>query len=61
MEIVKSIAARPQLVLWREVALTQVHDLEAPVNPSAFADGKPQVCGQGLEQICLASTIAASG
>jgi hypothetical protein len=46
---------------WREVAISYVPNLEVPVTPSAFADGAAKVCSHGLEEICLASSVATSG
>ena len=46
---------------WRASEIGQVQHLEIPMTPSAFANGTPRVCDQGLEEICLASTVVASG
>lgn len=48
-------------VKWREVAINYVPNLDVPVTPSAFAEGAAKVCSHGLEEICLASSVATSG
>lgn len=55
------VAVPVERVGWRKEVASRVPALEIPLNPSAFANQTPKVCRQGLEEICLASTIVASG
>lgn len=61
MEKVKQVEMCAQSATWRQATVSYVRELEVPSAPSAFADGSPKVCQQGLEEICLASTVVASG
>jgi hypothetical protein len=61
MEKVKAVEVRSESAVWRQATVSYVRELEAPSAPSAFADGSPKICQQGLEEICLASTVVASG
>lgn len=60
MKNVKMAELHVESIAWRAIEIGEVKHLEIPTSPSAFADN-PRVCGQGLEEICLASTVVASG
>ncbi len=55
------VAVPAKQAAWRKEVVSRVETLEAPLNPSAFSGQTPKVCHQGLEEICLASTVVASG